>query len=81
MISYNATILKFEKQGEKTGWTYIEIQADVAHQLKPNTKTSFRVKGKLDNYSIKAVALLPMGNIGWYFNVCPSGFLTLLFKF
>ena len=61
MISYNATILKFDKQGEKTGWTYIEIPADVAHQLKPNTKTSFRVKGKLDNYSIKAVALLPMG--------------------
>lgn len=61
MITYSTTILKFDKQGEKTGWTYVEIPADIAHQLKPNTKTSFRVKGKLDNYSIKAVALLPMG--------------------
>lgn len=61
MISYTTTILKFDKQGEKTGWTYIEISSDLADELKPNNKKSFRVKGKLDNYSIKAVALLPMG--------------------
>ncbi len=61
MISYKTTILKFDKQGEKTGWTYIEVPADIAQQIKPDTKKSFRVKGKLDNYVIKAVALLPMG--------------------
>ncbi len=61
MITYETAILKFDKQGEKTGWTYIEVPADVAQQLKPDTKTSFRVKGKLDNYAIHAVALLPMG--------------------
>lgn len=61
MISYTTTLLKFDKQGEKTGWTYIQVPADLAQQLKPATKTSFRVKGKLDNYSINAVALLPMG--------------------
>ncbi len=37
------------------------VPADIAHKLKPNNKKSFRVKGKLDNYSIKAIALLPMG--------------------
>lgn len=61
MIEFNTTILKFDKQGEKTGWTYIEVPADVAQQLKPGNKKSFRIKGKLDNYSIKAIALLPMG--------------------
>ena len=61
MISYKTIILKFDKKGEKTGWTYIEIPEDIAQQLKPDNKKSFRVKGKLDNYSIKAVALLPMG--------------------
>jgi hypothetical protein len=61
MINYKTIILKFDKQGEKTGWTYIEIPADIAQQLKPDTKKSFRVKGKLDSHSIKAVALLPMG--------------------
>lgn len=61
MVQYTATILKFDKQGEKTGWTYIEVPSDIALQLKPNNKKSFRVKGKLDNYSIQAVALLPMG--------------------
>jgi hypothetical protein len=60
-ISYTATIHKFESQGEKTGWTYIEIPADLAQKLKPNNKKSFRVKGKLDQHKIDQVALLPMG--------------------
>ena len=61
MIRYNTIILKFDKQGEKTGWTYIEVPADVAQKLKPGNKKGFHVKGKLDNYSIKRAALLPMG--------------------
>jgi hypothetical protein len=62
MISFTATIQKFAKQGEKTGWTYIEISASQAKKLKPGTKVSFRVKGMLDAYKIKQVALLPMGD-------------------
>jgi len=61
MISFSTTILKFDQQGEKTGWTYILIPAQIAEQLKPGNKKTFRVKGKLDNFSIKGVALLPMG--------------------
>lgn len=61
MVQYTTTILKFGQQGEKTGWTYIEIPADIAEKLKPGNKKSFRVKGKLDNYSIQKIALLPMG--------------------
>ena len=62
MIRFKAIILKFQKQGEKTGWTYIEVAADLAQQLKPGNKKTFRVKGKLDDYSFQQVALLPMGN-------------------
>jgi len=61
MVVFNTTILKFKEQGEKTGWTYIVIPADVARKIKPGTKKSFRVKGKLDDYPIRQVALLPMG--------------------
>lgn len=60
-VQFTATIHKFEKQGEKTGWTYIEIPADMAQKIKPGNKKSFRVKGKLDNYKISGIALLPMG--------------------
>ncbi len=60
-IRFTTTILKFGQQGEKTGWTYITIPADLAGKLKPNNKLGFRVKGKLDKYGIKGVALLPMG--------------------
>ncbi len=61
MVKFTTTILRFEKKGEKTGWTYIVIAADIARKLKPGNKRSFRVKGKLDSYSIDKTALLPMG--------------------
>jgi len=61
MVKFSTTILKFDKQGEKTGWTYITIPAKIAQQLKPNNKRSFRVKGTLDDLKIEKVALIPMG--------------------
>ena len=62
MVPFTAVIKKFAKQGEKTGWTYIEIPEKIAATLKPGTRQSFRVKGKLDELEIKGAALLPMGN-------------------
>ena len=61
MITYQTTLQKFGEKGEKTGWTYVEIPAHIAHEIKPNTKLGFRVKGLIDNFSIKLLALLPMG--------------------
>ena len=61
MIQFTTSIKQFAEQGEKTGWTYIDIPADMAEQLNPGVKKSFRVKGKLDDYAIKSIALLPMG--------------------
>ena len=61
MVKFSTTILKFDKQGEKTGWTYITIPAKIAQQLKPGNKKSFRVKGTLDDFKIEKVALIPMG--------------------
>lgn len=65
MVNYTTTILKFDKQGEKTGWTYIEVPEKIAEQLKRGCKKSYRVKGKLDDYKIEQVALIPMGNGGF----------------
>jgi hypothetical protein len=62
MIEFNTIILQFGEQGEKTGWRYIEIPADMAQQLKPGNKKSFRVKGMLDSYAISGFALMPMGD-------------------
>jgi len=61
MVKFTTTILQFAEQGEKTGWTYIEVPADIAEQLKPGMKQSFRVKGKLDRHPIEGISLLPMG--------------------
>lgn len=61
MPQFTTTILRFDEMGEKTGWTFIEVPAEIAQQLKPNHKQSFRVKGRLDKFSIAATALMPMG--------------------
>lgn len=62
MIYFKTVIQKFKEQGEKTGWTYIEIPATIADKINPGIKKSYRVKGRLDNFTIKGIAILPMGN-------------------
>ena len=61
MITFQTILQKFGEKGEKTGWTYIEIPAHIAHEIKPNIKLGFRVKGLIDNFPVKLLALLPMG--------------------
>ncbi len=61
MVEFTTIILQFNEQGEKTGWTYIEIPADIAQQMKPGNKKSFRVRGVLDAFPVQGMALMPMG--------------------
>ncbi|MEO5571856.1 MAG: YdeI/OmpD-associated family protein [Bacteroidia bacterium] len=60
-VKFTTTILRFGQQGEKTGWTYIIIPADIAHKLQPGNKKGFRIKGKLDNYKFSGKSLIPLG--------------------
>lgn len=62
MIKFTAILKKFADQGEKTGWTYLEVPEKFALKLKPGNKQSFRVKGLLDDFPIKQVAIMPMGD-------------------
>lgn len=61
MVKFIAPIQKFGKNGEKTGWTYILVSGKIAHKIIPNRKTSFRVKGQLDDYVFEKLALIPLG--------------------
>lgn len=61
MVEFTTIILQFADQGEKTGWTYIEVPADIAQQLHPGNKKSFRVRGMLDGFAVTGMALMPMG--------------------
>lgn len=61
MVQFTATILKFGSKGEKTGWTYIEVPADLAQKLKPGNRKEFKVKGKLDKHAVSRQSLMPMG--------------------
>ena len=61
-MTFPATLEKFTSKGEKSGWTYLVVPEELAQQLKPGNRKSFRVKGKLDKHIIKNVSLLPMGD-------------------
>lgn len=69
MIGFKATLQKFGMQGEKTGWIYIAVPTEIAQQIKPNYKKTYRVKGKIDNVAISSAALLPMGEGNFIFAV------------
>ncbi|MFC5283511.1 YdeI/OmpD-associated family protein [Pedobacter alpinus] len=60
MMQLNLMIEQFDQKGEKTGWTYLALVADVAHELKPDCKVGFRVKGKIDAVEFSGIALCPM---------------------
>jgi hypothetical protein len=62
MLKYETLIQKFNKKGEKSGWTYIVITHQQAEKLHPGSRTTFRVKGTLDEMPIEKTALLPMGD-------------------
>ena len=61
MITFKAYVDKFDKKGEKTGWTYLIVPAEITEQINAGVKKSYRVKGKLAGVPIKQVALVPMG--------------------
>lgn len=61
MVKFTAIIEKAGNMGEKTGWTYIIMPANIAQQLIPGNRKAFRVKGCLDDYKIEGTALLPIG--------------------
>lgn len=69
MIQFTATMKKFANQGEKTGWTYIDIPEELSEKLKPNNRQSFRVKGKIDQHKISGVATFPMKGGGFIMTV------------
>ena len=43
MVQFTTTIKRFAEQGEKTGWTYFVVPAEIALKINPGQKKSFRV--------------------------------------
>ncbi len=60
-ITMEVVLERYEKNGEKTGWTFILLTTDIVQQLSDDKRT-FRLKGKMDNYSFKQVAAVPVGH-------------------
>lgn len=61
MTTYTTSIKQFEEKGDKSGWTYIELPADLAQELNPGVRKAYRVKGRIDNYKFARISLIPAG--------------------
>ena len=61
MLKFKTVIHKYDTNGEKTGWNYIEIPAALAEKICPGSKRSFRVKGYIDKVAVEAMAMVPVG--------------------
>lgn len=79
MVTFKSEIERFERMGEKTGWTYINIPQEIADQIKPGCRKSFRVKGRLDQVPIAGLAMVPMGE-GNFIIALKSSLRKLLLK-
>lgn len=60
-VNFTAVILKFEKKGEKSGWSYVDVPHGLANRIKAGEKKSFRVRGMIDGQVFAGMALVPMG--------------------
>jgi hypothetical protein len=65
MVQFTTLLKKMGQQAEKTGWIYFDISAKQSEKINPGVKVIYRVKGKLDEYAIAQVAILPMGKGGF----------------
>ncbi|MGY0037588.1 YdeI/OmpD-associated family protein [Pedobacter sp. NJ-S-72] len=65
MITFDAEIERFSKMGEKTGWSYVTIPMEIANQIKPYCRKSFRVQGFLDALPVSGLSFIPMGEGGF----------------
>ena len=62
MIKFTTTLEKFAQKGEKTSWTYLVIEEELAQQLNKGVKKSYRVKGFINEVSFAQIAIMPMGD-------------------
>ena len=76
MIKFTTQI---EDKKNYIGWIHIIVPADIAAKLHPEDKTSFRIKGMIDNYSFSGISLLPAGE-GNYFMALNAGIRKKIIK-
>ncbi len=69
MLTCALVIKKFTEYGEKGGWIYVDIPAEIVQQLKPNNKKMFRVQGLLGTCAIQQHNLFPKGDGSFMFPI------------
>jgi hypothetical protein len=61
MLKVRREVKKFGKKGEKTNWTYLEIEADLAQKINKGVKKLYKVKGLINGIPFRQTNLTPMG--------------------
>lgn len=62
---FKAQILKYQSNGEKTGWTFVEIPEDIIPKLKLKDRRGFRIKGTIDDLKFSKLSTYPVKGGGF----------------
>lgn len=61
MHRFSAIIQRSAKKGEKNGWTYVDVPADIITALRLKSRKEFRIKGLMDDVKFERLACYPVG--------------------
>jgi uncharacterized protein YdeI (YjbR/CyaY-like superfamily) len=59
-IQLEAVLERYGQNGDKSGWTYVQLAAETVTRL-TDERRSFKICGSIDEYSLKQVAVIPVG--------------------
>jgi len=65
MHSFKSIIYKYSTKGDKTGWTFVEIPADIIPKLKLKNRKGFRIKGLMDDIKFEKLSTYPTKENGF----------------
>ena len=61
-LACHKRVLRYAEMGEKTGWYYLSFSPDDIALLCPGRRQAFRVRGRLNQLTIRQQALIPVGD-------------------
>jgi hypothetical protein len=62
---FKSIIFKYASNGEKTGWTFVEIPDDIIPKLKLKDRKGFRIKGFIDDVKFEKLSTYPVKGGGF----------------
>src|SRR3954464_1567192 len=65
LYHFKSILYRYSSNGEKTGWTFVEIPGDIIPKLKLKDRKGFRIKGVIDDVKFEKLSTYPTKEKGF----------------